>query len=190
MAFEIIVIGTSLGGLSALRVLLGSLPRDFPLAIAVVQHRYKDFNNSLSSFLQQFLSLPIKDVEDKDPIQPGKIYLAPADYHLLVEPGYFSLSIDEPVSFARPSIDVLFESAADTYRDRTVGIVLTGANHDGARGLSSIKTANGLTIVQDPASAESNIMPLAAIAATCVDAILPLAEIAPYLMNRCASVRS
>ncbi|MGA7934896.1 MAG: chemotaxis protein CheB [Kovacikia sp.] len=190
MGFEIIVVGTSLGGLTALRILLSGLSRNFPVAIAIVQHRYKDLGNGLTDFLQQSLSLPIKDVEDKDEIQPGQIYLAPADYHLLVEPGYFSLSIDDPVSFSRPSIDVLFESAADTYGKQTIGIILTGANHDGARGLHSIKAAGGLAIVQEPTMAESGIMPQAAIDATPVDAVLPLTAIAPYLMNLCCPVRS
>jgi len=194
MAFKIVVIGTSLGGLTALKVLLNGLSRDFSIPVAIVQHRYKDLDNrlesSLSCFLQQYLSLPIKDVEDKDEICSRHVYLAPADYHLLVEPGYFSLSTDEPVSYARPSIDVLFESAAEVYRERAIGVILTGANSDGAQGLKSIKASGGLAIVQDPVSAESSIMPQAAIDTALVDAVLPLAAIAPHLMNLCCPVWS
>ena len=189
MAFEIVVIGTSLGGLSALKEVLGALTKEFSLAIAVVQHRHKESNHILNQFLQRYIALPIHDVEDKAIICAGHIYLAPSDYHLLVEPGYFSLSTDEPVSFARPSIDVLFESAADAYGDRTIGVILTGANHDGAQGLARIKSVGGYTIVQDPTSAENCIMPKAAIAATRVDQILPLPAIAPHLMRLCSTVR-
>lgn len=189
MSFEIVVIGTSLGGLSALRILLGGLADSFPLAIAVVQHRHKESDRSLSDFLQRHISLPIKEVEDKDILQPGTVYLAPSDYHLLIEPGYLSLSTDEPVCYARPSIDVLFESAADTYYERTIGVILTGANHDGAKGLARIKACGGYTIVQDPLSAEISTMPRAAIEATPVDQILPLSAIAPHLVHLCSPVR-
>ena len=189
MAFDIVVIGTSMGGLSALQVVLSGLSSDFPIAVAVVQHRHKESGTILSQFLQQQITLPLKEAEDKDLLRPGQIYLAPSDYHLLVEPGYFSLSTDEPVSYARPSIDVLFESAADMYGERTIGVILTGANHDGARGLACIKAAGGRAIVQDPSSAENKVMPEAAIAATTVDRILPLSEIAPYLMHLCSPVR-
>lgn len=189
MAFEIVVIGTSMGGLSALQAVLGGLTQDFPVAIAIVQHRHKESGVMLSQVLQREILLPLKEAEDKDLLHPGQIYLAPSDYHLLVEPGYLSLSTDEPVSFARPSIDVLFESAADIYGERTIGIILTGANHDGAQGLARIKAAGGQTIVQDPASAENKTMPEAAMAATPIDRILPLREIAPYLMHLCSPVR-
>jgi len=189
VAFDIVVIGTSMGGLSALQVVLGGLNSTFPVAIAVVQHRHKESGSTLSQFLHRQIKLPIKEAEDKDPLCPGQIYLAPSDYHLLVEPGYFSLSTDEPVSYARPSIDVLFESAADTYRDRTIGVILTGANQDGAQGLARIKAAGGVVIVQEPASAENNVMPQAAIDAAAIDRILPLTEIAAYLMHLCSPVR-
>lgn len=187
MAYELIAIGTSLGGLSALKILLGALPPNFSAALAVVQHRHRESDPSLSTFLQQFTMLPVHDVEDKERIQPGHVYLAPADYHLLVEYGYFSLSIDEPVSYARPSIDVLLESAADSYSDRAIGVILTGANQDGVQGLAALKARGGATIVQDPATAESPVLPRAAIAAVAVDAVLPLAQIAPRLMHLCAT---
>lgn len=190
MGYELLVIGTSLGGFSALKMLLGGLTKHFPLAIAVVQHRHKDSGSMMSGSMQQYTHLVVHEAEDKDELLPGHVYLAPADYHLLVERGYLTLSVDEPVCFARPSIDVLFESAADAYADHTIGIILTGANRDGTNGLARIKACGGLAIVQDPATAETGIMPQAAIANTSVDAILPLPDIAPYLVNLLARVRS
>lgn len=190
MRFELLVIGTSLGGFSALKVLLGGLTKPFPVAIAIVQHRHKESGTGMSRSMQQYTHLPVHEAEDKDELLPGHIYLAPADYHLLVERGYLTLSVDEPVCFARPSIDVLFESAADAYADRVIGIILTGANRDGTNGLARIKACGGLAIVQDPATAETGIMPQAAIARTRVDAILPLPDIAPYLVNLLSHVRS
>ncbi|MBD1872336.1 chemotaxis protein CheB [Nodosilinea sp. FACHB-131] len=187
MAYELIVIGTSLGGLSALKTLLGALPQDFSAALAVVQHRHRESDQGLGNFLQQFTVLPVHEVEDKECIQAGHVYLAPADYHLLVEYGYFSLSIDEPVSYARPSIDVLLESAADSYNERVIGVILTGANQDGVKGLSTLKARGGVAIVQDPDTAESPVLPRAAIAAIAVDAILPLSQIAPRLIHLCAA---
>ncbi|HEY9908461.1 MAG TPA: chemotaxis protein CheB [Thermosynechococcaceae cyanobacterium] len=185
MGAELVVIGTSLGGLTALKVILGGLAADFTVPIAVVQHRHRDSDHMMSDFLRQFLQLPIVEVEDKDPIVLGHIYLAPPDYHLLVEPGYFALSIDEPVLYARPSIDVLFESAADTYGAGSLGVVLTGTNRDGARGLARIRAAGGQAIVQDPATAEGRVMPEAAIAATPTATVLPLETIAAYLTTHC-----
>lgn len=128
--------------------------------------------------------MPVEEPEDKDPIAEGRVYLAPRDYHLLIEKGNFALSTEAPVYFARPSIDVLFESAAEAYREKVVGIILTGANGDGARGLARIKAAGGLTLVQEPATAQAPEMPQAAIAAG-IDRILPLHEIAPFLNNLC-----
>jgi two-component system chemotaxis response regulator CheB len=185
VSFKIVVIGTSLGGLSALKIILQSLPGDFSVPIAIVQHRHKESNNALQQLLQESISLPIKEVEDKDEILPKHIYLAPADYHLLVEEGHFALSTDEPVSYARPSIDVLFESAADIYGEQVIGIILTGANHDGVQGLKKIQARGGITIVQEPATAESSIMPEAAISAVAVNWILTLSDIADRLVKLC-----
>jgi len=184
--FAVVVIGTSLGGLSALRIMLQGLPEYFPAAIAIVQHRDRSSGEALSRTLQQESRLPILDVEDKEPICPGCIYLAPADYHLLVDPEQFSLSIDPPVAFAKPSIDVLFESAAEIYQSKTIGIVLTGANQDGAEGLAKIKARGGFTIVQDPRTAECSSMPGAAIAKSVVDRVLPLERIPPLLVALCS----
>lgn len=185
MGYALVAIGTSLGGLSALKTLLKCVPKDFPAAIAIVQHRHKESDQSLSAFLQQFTMLPVHEVEDKERIHPGNVYLAPANYHLLVEPGYFSLSVDDPVSYARPSIDVLLESAADAYAKRAIGVLLTGANQDGVQGLSTLKTRGGMTIVQAPDTAESPILPNAAIATVAVDFVLPLLDIAPLLVHLC-----
>lgn len=186
MAFPLIVVGTSLGGFSALKTMLRGIPGTFNAPIAIVQHRDKHSGSMLRHSLQQDSALPIQDVEDKDPIRPGQIYLAPANYHLLIEPGQFALSTDPPVMFARPSIDVLFESAAEVYRDRVIGVVLTGANRDGAQGLAHIKTNGGFAIVQDPKTAYCPVMPEAAIAATTVDSILPLEEIVSTLVRMTA----
>ncbi|MDF0552230.1 chemotaxis protein CheB [Kamptonema sp. UHCC 0994] len=212
--FEIVVIGTSLGGLQALTTLLGDLPESFPLPVVIVQHRHKNSNNILSDYLQQQISLPVTEAEDKEAIAPGRVYLAPADYHLLIEsPCYsdfsihesnfkvaiapvldkaeilnrgaptFALSTEAPVCHARPSIDVLFESAADALGEKVIGIILTGASSDGSKGLAKIKAKGGLTFVQEPDSAECRIMPAAAIAAVEVDWILPLSKIARCLVN-------
>lgn len=188
--FEILVIGTSLGGLNALKVILAGLPKKLPLAVAIAQHRHKDSDGELVTFLQQHSLLPVVEAEDKQAIVPGQVYLAPADYHLLVEVDHFALSTEAPVSYARPSIDVLFESAADAYREKVIGVILTGSNHDGSQGLAKIKAYGGLTIVQEPDSAESRIMPDAAIAAVGTARILPLPQIAPFLVNVCSSTYS
>lgn len=136
--------------------------------------------------LQQQSLLPVVEAEDKQAIVPGQVYLAPADYHLLVEPGHFALSTEAPVTFARPSIDVLFESAADAYGERVIGVILTGASHDGAQGLAKIVSNGGLAIVQEPSEAVRT-MPEAAIAAVTTAKILPLSEIASLLINFCSS---
>ena len=181
MAFEIVVVGASTGGLKALQVLLSELPAEFSLPMVMVQHRGKDMETGLCEFLARSSRLPVTEPEDKEPLLPGHAYLAPRDYHLLIQSGSFALSIDPPVGFARPSIDVLFESAADEYRERAVGVILTGANHDGARGLAKIKEQGGLTLVEDPLTAACREMPDAAINLTKVDRILPLQEMAASL---------
>lgn len=187
MEFKITVIGTSLGGLNALMVILAGLPKNLPIAIAIAQHRHKNSDRQLANFLQQQSLLPIIEVEDKQAILPGQVYLAPADYHLLVEVDHFSLSTEAPVSYARPSIDVLFESAADAYSEQAIGVILTGASVDGAIGLAKISAQGGLTIVQEPETAERRTMPDAAIAAVGEAKILPLSQIAPFLVKICSS---
>lgn len=192
MGFHLIVIGTSWGGLRALELLLSNLPLGFSVPVAIVQHRHKDSDDTLVSFLRKHSVLPVAEAEDKMLIQPGHVYLAPANYHLLVEVEQdveryycFSLSVEAPVLHARPSIDVLFESAARVYADQVIGVVLTGASHDGAQGLAKIKACGGVAIVQDPTTAESPTMPQAAIAATSIDHILSLADIPPCLAKLC-----
>ncbi|MFN2493702.1 MAG: chemotaxis protein CheB [Pyrinomonadaceae bacterium] len=181
MPFEIVVVGTSTGGLKALQVLLSGLSAGFPVPIAIVQHRGVASESGLCEFLSQHSNLPVSEPEDKEMLLPGRAYLAPRDYHLLIENGSFALTIDRPVAYARPSIDVLFESAADEYGERAIGVILTGANQDGTQGLKKIKLRGGLTLVEDPASAACREMPEAAIAQTEVDEILPLREIAGCL---------
>lgn len=184
MRYELVVVGASWGGLAAISRLLGDLSPDLGIAVALVQHRASD-QAGLAGLLATRARMPVHDVEDKGPIEPGRVYLAPPDYHLLVEPGRFSLSTEERVQYARPSIDVLFESAADAYAERVIGVILTGANEDGAAGLARIKERGGVAIVQDPASAERGTMPAAALGATVADAVLPLEEIAPFLAGLC-----
>jgi two-component system, chemotaxis family, protein-glutamate methylesterase/glutaminase len=187
MCDRIVVVGTSLGGLTALQVLLSSLPAGFSAPIAIVQHRSVDSQDGMLTFLRRYTPLPVREPKDKEPVVSGQVYIAPPDYHLMIEGASFSLSTDAPVSYARPSIDVLFESAADAYGERTVGIVMTGANHDGAAGAARIKTAGGIVLVQDPATAECAIMPKAAMKATVVDGVLPLQHISEKLVNLCQS---
>jgi two-component system chemotaxis response regulator CheB len=190
VSFKIVVIGTSLGGLWALQKILRNLPADFLVPMAIVQHRHKDSDDTLIALLQEYSALPIQEVEDKEEILPGQVYIAPADYHLLVEPGHFALSTDQPVSYARPSIDVLFESAADVYGQQVIGLILTGANQDGKQGLKAVKARGGITIVQEPTTAESAIMPTAAISAVAVDWVVSLFEISPLLVKLCHSIEN
>jgi two-component system chemotaxis response regulator CheB len=139
----------------------------------------------LELLLQRHIERPVNEPHDKDPIESGHVYVAPPDYHLLVDGSRFALSLDARVQYARPSIDVLFESVAESYRDRAVGIVLTGANADGAAGLAAIKRNGGVGIVQDPRTATRATMPEAAIAAAQADAVLPLEDIGPFLYGLC-----
>ena len=170
-----IVIGGSLGSMTALRTILRQLPASFPLPIAIVVHRHRESDDTLIPLLQRELTLPVREVLDKDAIRPGHVYVGPCDYHLLIEPAYFSLSTDEPVQYARPSIDVFFESAADVLGARAIAVILTGANRDGSRGAEEIRRRGGLVIVQDPLTAESSVMPAAAIE-TVPDAIVRRTE--------------
>ena len=182
MAYSIVVIGTSWGGLAALVQLLGGLPGDFSLPVAVVQHRSKDSERLLPELLQDATELKVCEMDDKDPLMPGTVHLAPANYHALIDSGSISLTVEDPVRFSRPSIDVLFMSAADTYRSGTIGVVLTGANEDGSRGLQHIVKRGGRALVQDPKTAEIPIMPVAAIKAVPSAEVLALDAIAPRLI--------
>ncbi len=183
----IIVVGASAGGLRALEMVLGGLPRGFPVPIVAVQHRSRESSDAYADILGRSVKLPVREIEDDDALRAPGVYLAPPDYHVLIEPGRMVLSVDDPVSYSRPSIDVLFESAADVYGAKVLGVLLTGANHDGAKGLSRIKQAGGYVIVQDPRTAESPEMPAAGIAAAPVDQVLALEDIAVAIVRRLPS---
>jgi two-component system chemotaxis response regulator CheB len=163
--------------------LLHGLPADFKLPAVVVQHRGKDSEGLLGDLLQDATPLEVCEAEDKSPLTAGIVYIAPANYHVLIEQGYLSLSIEEPVRFSRPSIDVMFASAADSYRADAIGVVLTGANEDGSRGLAQIAARGGKALVQDPKTAEIPIMPSAAIRAVPTAEVLPLDGIAARLIE-------
>lgn len=181
--FELAVIGVSLGGMDALTAIFGMLPTNFPVPIMVVLHRGKESDETVINMLQRITNLKVIEPIDKQSIVKGNIYMAPPDYHLLVEDMHCALSIDELVCHARPSIDVLFESAADSCGENVIGVILTGAGKDGAHGISAIKRNGGIAIVQDPKSAESKLLPESAIAASPVDYVLPLCEIGKMLVN-------
>ena len=183
MAFEIVVIGTSTGGLHALEIVLPGLSADFPLPVAIVQHRSVDSGDMLCSILRRYSLLPVHEPTDKEEVLPGHVYIAPPDYHLLVEEKAFALSTEGPVRYARPSIDVLFESAADEYGAGVIGIVMTGASSDGAWGMTRIKARGGITVIQDPRTAECSVMPLAVLDHVKVNQALPLEGIAPFLVK-------
>ena len=173
-----IVIGTSAGGLYALSSLLEALPPDYPLPVIVVQHRYKDQKDLLEQILQSKCAIKIKQADEKEKIEKGVVYIAPPDYHLLIESDLtFSLSSDVLVSYSRPSIDVLFESAALAFGSQLIGVLLTGANRDGTDGLFTIKNSGGLTIAQSPVEAQFPYMPQSAIDKGGARFILTLAEI-------------
>ena len=183
MAYRIVVIGTSWGGLRALRCIAAALPASFPLPVVAVQHRHRDSDHLLEQLVQDKTVIPVREVEDKEPMQAGHLYVAPPDYHLLVEDGYFALSTDEPVRFSRPSIDVAFATAASSFGAGVIGVVLTGANADGSEGLRRILQRGGRGIVQDPADAESATMPEAALLAVPEAEVLPLERIGPRLVE-------
>jgi two-component system chemotaxis response regulator CheB len=183
ISYSVVGVGTSWGGLAALSKLLRDLPADFGLPVVVVQHRGKDSDRLLAELLQDTTDLKVCEVEDKEPLTPGMVHIAPANYHVLVDDGYLSLTLDEPVRFSRPSIDVMFASAADTYGPRAIGVVLTGANEDGARGLADIVKRGGLALVQNPRTAEIPIMPQAAVKAVPNAEILELDALAPRLIE-------
>jgi two-component system chemotaxis response regulator CheB len=181
---HIVVIGGSLGGLDAIRYILSELPERLNASVTIVQHRSADSSDErIASYCAKRSVLSVRSVEDKSKIEPGCVYLAPADYHLLIEDGRFALSTDGPVQYSRPSIDVLFESAAHEHGARVVGVILTGSNADGAAGLASIVGRGGTALVQDPATASRPELPLAALAATEVNEVLSLEDIPRALVG-------
>jgi two-component system chemotaxis response regulator CheB len=180
--FDVVLIGASAGGVEAVGMLLGALPQTFGAAVAIVIHVPPGNDDLLARALAPRCALPLREASDKQSVEPGTVYVAPAGYHLLVEPSAtFALSLDEPVNFARPSIDVLFESAGYAYRDRVLAIVLTGANADGAEGLRIVREFGGTAWVQDPAGASASAMPSAAIERAGADRIMTLDDMARAL---------
>jgi two-component system chemotaxis response regulator CheB len=184
---ELVVIGGSAGGIDALLALLPALPSGFALPVVCILHLPPDRESRLAELFGGRVPLPVREAADKEPIVPGTIYFAGPGYHLSIEPAVdgdgpcFSLSCEPPVQFARPSIDVLMESAADAYGPHLAGILLTGANHDGAAGMECIKQCGGLAVVQDPAQAQASTMPEQAIRRCAPHLVLPLARIAALL---------
>lgn len=182
--WEAVVIGVSAGGLKALATILAYLPADYSIPVIIVQHLLEGSDSFLVDYLNEQVSIRVKEAMDKETIRPGFVYVAPPGYHLLIEDDrIFSLSIDPKVNYSRPSIDVLFDSAAFVYQEKCLGIILTGANRDGSEGLRHIKMNGGQAIIQDPETAEYNMMPLAAMSAVKADHILALDEIGMYLLK-------
>ena len=182
--YEAIVIGVSSGGMNALKIISSSLPVHFNLPIIIVQHLSAHSDSHWIKLLNEKSRLNVKEADEKEKIEKGNIYIAPPNYHLLIEKDKtFSLTIDERVNFARPSIDVLFESAAEAYKNKLIGIVLTGSNSDGTKGIKRIKDCGGLAIIQDPNTADSEYMPKSAIAAIKPDYIVSLEEIVELLIK-------
>lgn len=183
---DLVAIGTSWGGLDALRTLLRGLPASLDAAVVVAQHRAPGSHpTALRDLLGAVTAMTVCEAGDKDELRPGIVYLAAPDYHVLIEDGSIALTVDAPVLYARPSVDVLLESAAEAYLDRCVGVVLTGANDDGARGLRRVADHGGVTIVQDPASAVRPEMPRAALAAVPDARVAPVDEIAALVVELC-----
>ncbi len=183
--FRAIVIGGSAGGFEALTAILSELPGDFLLPVLVVQHLHPCDDGSFARHLARATRLPVIEPCDKEPIERGRLYAAPANYHMLVERdgSTIALSIDERVNWSRPSIDVLFESGAGAWGEGVIAILLSGANADGAKGMGEVKKAGGMTIAQDPASAQNPVMPQAAIDAGVVDEVLGLEQIGQRLVE-------
>lgn len=179
---KLVVVGTSAGGLDALIALLNGLPRDFALPLAIVQHTGRERESRLAHLLHSYTEREVIEIEDKLPWLPGHYYLAPANYHVLVEAeGHFALSLEDEVRFSRPSIDVLFESAAVALQSAVIGVILTGANDDGSAGLSLIAELGGRTMVQEPSTAPFPTMPNAALTRTKDSFVGSIPEIAREL---------
>lgn len=185
--FPIVAIGCSWGGLEALSTLLEGLPEELPVAVVIVQHRLHR-PSELASLLAKHTTWPVCEAEDKEGISPHRVYLAPPGYHLLVDRDRFALSTEGPVRNSRPSVDVLFESVAAAYGPRVIGVVLTGANDDGAKGLLEVVAAGGVAVVQEPATAERPTMPAAALATGVEARVVPLRELGAALADVAGSL--
>lgn len=183
--YDAVTIGTSAGGLVALTAILSALPRNFPLPVIIVQHRSKEKPSLLEEVMSHKCLMPVKQANEKERIEAGIVYFAPPDYHLLIETdGSFSLSVEAPVNFSRPAIDILFETAAVAYKSRLLAIVLTGASKDGSQGIKIVKKMGGSTIAQDPSEAESPLMPQSAIETGKIDRVLRLQQIKSFLISQ------
>lgn len=181
-SFDIVVMGCSAGGLSALEAILSRLKNPIETPIVIVQHLSPDSGDSILKLLNKYSDVEVYEPTDKELVEGGKIYLAPPDYHLMIESDRtFCLNMGPKENYSRPSIDVLFETAAEVYQDRCLAILLTGANRDGARGMAVIKDFNGVTIAQDPLEAQVPIMPKSAIKAGVVDYTFTLDKIGDRL---------
>src|SRR5205807_10071174 len=190
-ACDLIALAASAGGLRALSEVLAGLPREFPAAIVVVQHLDRRHRSLMADILSRRTPLHVKEAEEGDHLSPGTVYIAPPNRHLLVNPdGTLSLSQSELVHFLRPSADLLFESAAATFKDRAIGVVLTGTGTDASMGVQAIKKMGGTVIAQDESSSEFFGMPRAAIETGSVDFVLPLTEIPPALVTLVAPKES
>jgi len=181
---DAVVIGASAGGVEALGLILPALPATFRPSLLIVLHLPRERPSLLVEIYERRCALPVREADDKEPIEPGTVYFAPPDYHMLVEPNrQIALSTEEPVHFSRPSVDVLFESAADVYGPKLLGVILTGANEDGAAGLHAIHRAGGVTVVQQPDSAKVPLMVVSALQRNPADFVLPLPQIAELLVG-------
>ena len=180
--FSSVVIGASAGGIEALKVLFSGLQPTFPIPVFVVKHIDAEADDSIVRYLNKNSRLPVSFAEDQKPVENGHIYLAPPGYHMLIEEDCsMSLCVDRKVAYSRPSVDVLFESAAEAYGSHLIAVVLTGANRDGSAGARHIKRQGGIVLVQDPATAEHEVMPRATLADTEVDGVMALPDLAAHL---------
>jgi two-component system chemotaxis response regulator CheB len=179
---DAIVIGASAGGVEALLTLLPALSAALSVPVFIVLHLPRDRPSLLADIFMRKCAVPVREAQDKEPVRPGTVYFAPPDYHLLIDAGpQLCLSADELVHYSRPSIDVLFESAAEIYGPRLLGIILTGANQDGAEGLAAVHAAGGITIVQQPHSAQVKQMVVSALDRNPASFVLDLAGISALL---------
>lgn len=182
MKYEAIVIGASAGGFNAYTQIISALPPDFPLPLMLVQHCMESENSYLATHLNNHCKLEVVEVTDKQKIEPGYVYVCPPGYHLLIESKHhMALSLEPPLNYSRPSIDLLFESAANVYHDKLICILLTGASNDGTSGMKYVHELGGLCVVQDPRTADAQTMPQSAINCIPVNYILPLSDIGNWI---------
>jgi two-component system chemotaxis response regulator CheB len=181
---SVIAIGAGMGGSEALLKILAPLPADFPAVILVAMHLSPNWAISMVEELNQQTALTVRQAKSGDPVQPGSVFIAPPKYHLVIaEVGVLWLTVGDKINFARPAVDPLFDSVAKIHKERTIGVILTGSDSDGAAGIKAIKQVGGRTIAQDEASSENPEMPRTAVATGYIDLVLPLAEIGPALLK-------